>query len=154
MRKAGLLILPVLFWGGSCSPVKEDIAFKSVELVVTGAESVNIENEGRKVSVTVGSAGGTLRLEATGKNAGHGMVSSIRSAGMDDYYFRTNDNVKNVFPYVFLENDELKVSVLSDNPHITQLDVKENTLPGRKTHEALFGGAYTNTTVIISQAGK
>ena len=137
-----------------CNPSNEDIAFKGVELIVTGAKSVNVENDGRKISVDIGQAGGTLRFEATGKNAGNGFISSIRSAGMDDYYRRTADSDKNVFPYVFYENEELKVSVLSDNPHITQVEVKENSVSSKKTHELVFGAVSTITDVSIFQAGK
>ena len=154
MSKSFLHFIPLIIALCCCNPSNEDIAFKGVELIVTGAESVNVENDGRKLSVDVGHSGGTLRFEATGKNAENGFISSIRSAGMEDFFYRTADSDNNVFPYVFYENDELKVSILSDNPHITQVEVKENSLSSKKTHELTFGAISTITDVSIFQAGK
>ncbi len=137
-----------------CEPNSSDLSFKAVEFIITGAENIKYENDGRKVLVDIGQAGGELRFEASGKNAENGFIAKIKSAGMDDYRYRTNDDDTNVFPYVMMENDELKVSILSDNPHTTLVLVKENTLGGKKTHSLGFGAANFETSVIISQEGK
>ena len=147
-------MLPLLcFFFYGCEQ-KEGIPFEAVEFIISGADNAKLEKEGRKIVVDMGQAGGTLTFEACGKNSASDFISSIQSSGLNDYFERTYEHANHtVFPYVFAENEALKVTVLSDNPHITQITLKENVYAQKILHIANFGITYIRTEVIIIQEG-
>ena len=153
-RSLLLLMLPLLCLFCGCEQ-KEGIPYEPVEFKILGTDRVKEERNGLRLVVAMGQAGGTLTFEAYGKNAASGFIKSIQSSGLNDYFRRTHkhDN-PTVFPYVFGENEALKVTVLSENPHITQITLKENKCAKSLSHIARFGAAYVMTEVIITQEGK
>ena len=155
MRKGLSIILPLLcFFFCGCEQI-EGIPFEAVEFIISGADNAKLEKEGRKIVVEMGQAGGTLTFEACGKNAASGFIKSIQSSGLNDYFERTYEHANQaVFPYVFGENEALKVTVLSDNPHITQISLKENVQAQKISHAAKFGVVFKITEVTITQEGK
>ena len=149
------LILICLLVCGVCGCNSTYTEFKAVEFIIVGAENTRYEKDGRVILLDVGQAGGELRFEATGKYAGNGFVSRILTDGMTDGpRYSTNLDHASVFPYVMFENEEMKVSILSENPHTTLVTLKENTQSGTKMHSLTFGGAYTVTDVTIFQGEK
>ena len=156
-RRSLLLMLPLLcFFFCGCEQI-EGIPFEAVEFIISGADDIKLERKGRRIVVAMGQAGGTLTFEACGKNAANGFIESIQTSRLNDYFeqFRTHqhDN-QTVFPYIFAENEALKVTVLSDNPHITQISLKENVQAQKISHAAKFGCVFTITEVTITQEGK
>lgn len=147
-------MLPLLCLFCGCEQ-KEGIPIEAVEFIISGADDIKLERNGRKIVVAMGQAGGTLTFEACGKNAANGFIESIQSSGLNDYFERTyqHDN-QTVFPYVFGENEALKVTVLSDNPHITQISLKENRHAHKISHAATFGCCFAIAEVTITQEGK
>lgn len=147
-------MLPLLCLFCGCEQ-KEGIPIEAVEFIISGADDIKLERNGRKIVVAMGQAGGTLTFEACGKNAANGFIESIQSSGLNDYFERTyqRDN-QTVFPYVFGENEALKVTVLSDNPHITQISLKENRHAHKISHAATFGCCFAIAEVTITQEGK
>lgn len=147
-------MLPLLCLFCGCEQ-KEGIPYEAVEFIISGADDVKLERNGRKIVVAMGQAGGTLTFEACGKNAASGFIKSIQSSGLNDYFRRTHKHEnQTVFPYVFGENEALKVTVLSDNPHITQISLKENRHAHKISHAARFGSGFTIAEVTITQEGK
>lgn len=135
-----------------CGCVKDGLEDRPIDFQVSSLDITSIERDGRIMCINIGCASNTLVFEAIGVNKSNGFISSVRTSSMNDYYYR-DTYLTDRLPFTFYNNEEITIHVLSTNPHITKIELKEHINTGKKQHVVEFGQASYRTTIIINQEG-
>ena len=142
-----LIIISLIICLGLASCGDDDEKFENIDFKTTGITFS--QQSGNKYYGEVGSNGGDITFEATGKNASNGFLSQIKVG--DFVYEVTDADRKQKMPHTVCEKEWGHIEITSVSPHITHIVLNTNDMDNSINYELIFGAGYKTSIVLLTQ---